>query len=430
MTTTPSTRTTLTAHYDLVTPAFMGDGDGKSSFAIRPPSIKGLLRFWWRAAAWARFRASAETDAAALRALHAREAHLFGQAAHEGGGGQGVFLLDVEQDNFEPLSDKRGRGIAAARYLPYLLGQGLWGAPEHLKKDPLREGSFSVHCTIKRGVPVEDTREIARALWFFGAFGGIGARTRRGWGSVSLSAPVSLADKPFEAFTPISRCEDFADAVAGMLPDRSKALLPPFSAFSALTRSDISVVSKVNASALDLLNEVGEQLLRYRSNGRRTQSDAVHRVFEIKAEKTFCGDRKILAAVSNCQGPVTMQRRSVFGLPHNAYLANMEEEEHKKKRQIAVDALIGGDKLRRASPLFIHVHKLADERRCGVIQTLFEATFLPKNATVRMKDTRSGPEGEFRVTPTEDWAVITNYLDRERFKDAKRVLEPLKEPLK
>ena len=125
--------TVLKAQFELVTPAFLGDGgQNTAATTLRPPSIKGALRFWWRAAAWPSFRAKSEaTKDSALHKLHSRECDLFGTAAHEGGGRQGVFLLDIIDSNVKPLNPERREAIAVGssvqyRSLQYLLGQGLW----------------------------------------------------------------------------------------------------------------------------------------------------------------------------------------------------------------------------------------------------------------------------------------------------------------
>ena len=65
---------TLTAEFKIVTPMFIGGADQSPSDGIRPPSVKGALRFWWRALNWGKFReAPGADDAAALRALHEEE---------------------------------------------------------------------------------------------------------------------------------------------------------------------------------------------------------------------------------------------------------------------------------------------------------------------------------------------------------------------
>jgi len=76
---------TLCATYSIVTPMFLGDAE-QTAKAFRPTALKGCLRFWWRATRWGRIRNEHGSDRDALRALHAREARLFGSAAGDGSG--------------------------------------------------------------------------------------------------------------------------------------------------------------------------------------------------------------------------------------------------------------------------------------------------------------------------------------------------------
>ena len=86
---------TLEIKFQIITPLFLGGSDQQAD-GIRPSSIKGALRFWWRALNWARCLQQRDGDEVqALRHLHAEEARLFGIAASENGGGQGVFLMQV-----------------------------------------------------------------------------------------------------------------------------------------------------------------------------------------------------------------------------------------------------------------------------------------------------------------------------------------------
>lgn len=41
----------ITASYRIVTPMFIGDAKQEAS-GISPTSVKGALRFWWRALNW------------------------------------------------------------------------------------------------------------------------------------------------------------------------------------------------------------------------------------------------------------------------------------------------------------------------------------------------------------------------------------------
>ena len=40
---------TITFNCRFITPAFLGGANPKGTPELRPPTIKGALRFWWRA---------------------------------------------------------------------------------------------------------------------------------------------------------------------------------------------------------------------------------------------------------------------------------------------------------------------------------------------------------------------------------------------
>ncbi|PCH54243.1 MAG: type III-B CRISPR module RAMP protein Cmr1 [Flavobacteriaceae bacterium] len=80
---------TIETTYRIVTPMFIGGADQDPSDGIRPPSFKGALRFWWRALHWGNFlQKENNNEEAALKALHQKEGELFGRAAKMVGGEQ------------------------------------------------------------------------------------------------------------------------------------------------------------------------------------------------------------------------------------------------------------------------------------------------------------------------------------------------------
>jgi CRISPR-associated protein Cmr1 len=85
----------VAATFEVTTPLFLGDVDPASSVELRAPSIKGALRFWWRALAWSRHGGD-------LDSIRSEEARLFGVAGQEGSAGKGAagqasFILRVHQ---------------------------------------------------------------------------------------------------------------------------------------------------------------------------------------------------------------------------------------------------------------------------------------------------------------------------------------------
>lgn len=95
----------IEATYRIVTPMFIGDANQQAT-GITAASIKGALRFWWRALNWGRVREECENDVEALKTLHEEEAELFGSSAYDNkqrrkegkqSVGQSKVLLHVKQ---------------------------------------------------------------------------------------------------------------------------------------------------------------------------------------------------------------------------------------------------------------------------------------------------------------------------------------------
>jgi CRISPR-associated protein Cmr1 len=115
---------TLTATFQVVTPLFLGGADGQAE-GFRLASLKGTLRWWWRALHYADFMREAQgSRGRALAELHRSEARLFGSADE----GQAAFLMRLESPLAAPtilaagalLKDGGGRVAGSgACYLGY-----------------------------------------------------------------------------------------------------------------------------------------------------------------------------------------------------------------------------------------------------------------------------------------------------------------------
>ena len=230
---------TLTATYRIVTPLFIGDAD-RDAEEITPASVKGALRFWWRALNWGKFRnKEGATDESALRKLHAAEAELFGAAADDKipSRGQGKFLLRVIPPKKWHHMDKAWpHATSDSGYL----GQGLWESGKHEKgnhqphRTALNEGQDFGLELVFRPAPTDvlaETQRIMRdVLTLWGLVGGLGSRTRRGFGSVQL---LTLETTPLNLPT----IGDWFTELTGILSRYPVArTYPPYSAFNVHTR--------------------------------------------------------------------------------------------------------------------------------------------------------------------------------------------------
>lgn len=205
---------TFTATFRIVTPMFLGGADPFHEAEIRTPSIKGALRFWWRAFMWGRVGTTKE--------LHQREAELFGSNDE----GQSLFLMRLEatfteanivQENWSPASWQRYTGYG-------LRDKDVNGVKQNRRF--LNAGrEFTVHFRLRR-CGEEQKSQIIAATQLFGLLGGLGSRSRKGWGSVTLT---EMGETAWE-------CPATADSwkkIIHYLTGGSASATAPYTAFTA-----------------------------------------------------------------------------------------------------------------------------------------------------------------------------------------------------
>lgn len=172
------------------TPLFSGDTAGPDTGAIiRPPSIRGVLRYWYRAIA-AGYTLHSMAD---LPDLAAGETAVFGSTATPSPIRLRVTPPDTPAQKAGTLPDwatQTENGFSGARYL---LGQGLCTGG---KTSTLTRPHLPVDTQFELKVAFPDdsciTQRFMLALWAWLTYGGLGARTRRGFGRLSCIATHNL----------------------------------------------------------------------------------------------------------------------------------------------------------------------------------------------------------------------------------------------
>jgi CRISPR-associated protein Cmr1 len=150
---------------------------------IRAATIRGHLRFWWRALNGHVYQSSGE--------LYAREAALWGRAAADEGGRSAVELrLVIEQAGKLDSSEIRLYPSRAGSATPG--AYALWPAREEKRENrptaPRR--TPGTRFLLALTVPSADIKQAEDAVRAWLLFGGYGSRTRRGLGSFRvLDAP-------------------------------------------------------------------------------------------------------------------------------------------------------------------------------------------------------------------------------------------------
>ena len=370
---------TIEATFRVVTPMFMS-GAEQTKAELRLPSIKGALRFWWRALAWERHGGN-------LDKIREEENRLFGSTD----AGQAAVLMRLEA---EKLPQQKGPNkvelglerLGGARYLGYGVIESSNNREKETQKGELLRAclpapfTFTLVCYFKPGTPSQFKGEVVKAIKILGLIGALGSKAHKGYGSVNL---INLnGAEPWHS--PRDK-EELARLVKEVLSTSlSSKDLPEYTAFSKACR--VSVV-EMGRDPLKLLNSVGAALQKYR----------------MELDDKVVGDYIKGGEISE------HPKRALFGLPHNYFFRQVA-----RRRDVKIDVNSTNEKHnRRASPLFIHIHELG-RGQCAAIVAVIPAKFLPGEEQIRLEDVS---ENGRRLEPqefsqeTNDFQVLHDFLD-------------------
>ncbi len=373
--------TRIRVGYGLVTPAFIAGAKPTSKAELRIPSIKGALRFWWRACAGINN----------VKDLRQREAQLFGSAS----GGQSRLRIAWAKEPIRWVWDKgttlekwnkRGRSLYGTAYLGY----GVINAQkQELTRPCIRSCSLSLDMRLvhdRNSYAQSGAAELAglvRSIMALGLLGGIGSKSRKGFGSLVLEE-LTIEGATGDLLTS-ELCRNLSlikvggrsatwtwqpPVNVGQLAGRIRALYPPSSVtregkspplpeWTALSPySSHHLVPMQRGGAIEAVDTIGAELVRYRSWGKNGKIlDGQPR------EGNFKDDHDLAKDTITGRHP----RRVVFGLPHNY-----------PRDKFTVSGPNGGRQRidRRASPLLLHVHWLGDKP--VIVVSFLPARFLPR----------------------------------------------------
>ncbi len=356
----------LSVNMKLASPAFVGGAD-QSKAELRVASLRGLLRFWWRAI----------QPPMTLTELREKESKLFGSTDT----GQSRFLARITEDKTRPLPTgtrvDNGVGYLGYGIAEYKTRQGVQTVRDALDAG----GDFTLQFLFKKGCEASKD-ELLDALWCLTHLGGIGSRSRRGFGS-AMVASVEGADFPDLPRSPEELKERIEEKFHNLrVGDREH--LPDY---TALSRHTAVVVWPLRATSWQqALNSVGQELSTFRS------SQAEH--------PNFLDDRDLISAYAfGGAAPDRSPERAAFGLPHNYFF-----------KQTRTQVNVAGaehDRHRRASPLFIHLHELGGGGLAAVL-SLIPARFLPKDEEVKIGP--AGRQPSHNVPPPQDFTPVRDFL--------------------
>lgn len=164
---------TQVREYRLITPLFGGGvtaGEIDPVTPIRGSEVRGQLRFWWRACRGGQFEGN-------LQKMKEAEDALWGKAYKKGEGTvKQELLVQISVGISQAGKPKRPSDRDIPAYAAF---------PMQTEPKDLREGIVFI---LTISFPKEKHVDVEAALWAWETFGGIGARTRRGFGSLRCTS--------------------------------------------------------------------------------------------------------------------------------------------------------------------------------------------------------------------------------------------------
>ncbi len=358
----------MKAHLRLLTPAFIGSArpwEVDPFLPFRPSSVRGVLRSWFRVAMAAILRprsTNPDDQQRMIDELRRIESLIFGDTERRS-------RVDVRPPQGGKMEDYKGRCPDPTRQpgLCYL-GYGLFeekgpreGKPQAVltKKDDPIIVEFSL-----RGPELAGLEELLGAtLWLWVHFGGIGARSRRGFGSLAL-CPGS--EFPWSAQSPnqpaldrqalldrlMEGLDHVTDVYRRFLSQHSRHSLDigdPHPSLRTLDGIETLRTLPLRFSTPDeALERTGRLFRDFRSTLRRNAlgMPPLSDYFEVKA------------SLRPGAPPPRLVQRAAFGLPLPFFFRSLQN---------AKTNFVLGQKGRMPSPLHMRVHALAGENDYAMV---------------------------------------------------------------
>ncbi|MCK6524490.1 hypothetical protein L6R49_24045 [Myxococcota bacterium] len=320
----------------LNTPAWLGGARSRevdADLPLRPAAVRGALRHWLRLAL-GEVLGGGESDTArrlALADLRRLETELFGAVGSGGAQGARVLLKPPKGGRVLEMDDskvpRQGTGLRYMSYGMFDKGRDAPPVVTGLVTDDPRDGERPIGLTVGLHVRSGDTEPqrsalrgaLGAVLWLWGNLGGIGARSRRGWGGVEL-LPEGELPKEWEGLFPAERPASRGAALNALNQglDRAVQKIKTFAlAFNARpaprplpelrTTAGIQALRAIpeeHGSGRDALEHAGTMFARFRGTLLRTQ----------RQQRPLDDYFTMRGAIESAQinGPIL---RAAFGLP-------------------------------------------------------------------------------------------------------------------
>jgi CRISPR-associated protein Cmr1 len=399
----------LQVNLTAVTPLFIGGAEPNKYGELRPPSFKGLLRYWYRA-----------ID----HNYRDHEKKYFGSTDK----GQSPCLLQVHQwtegrDRWEGWREKsrvgryhrppfpEGKGRDAINGIAYLGYSLALGANDRRAIPP--DTVFNINI-IQRPCEEEDMQKIRRAwlagLWLLVHIGGIGSRSRRGLGSLKIEewggwaecAELPLACHEAKPENWVDSMYDGLKKLREWFPNREPEKI---SHTVVNSKARFLIMTEPFQDWEKALHEAGTRLQTFRRRSDPDYSDVKAHLAK-QHETELRRDHKLPSDVVPTYlstGPT----RAGFGLPLSFRYQSLTYTDQRGRRRSPQITFVGIKHERMASPLFIRIVQL--DKSFYPVFVYLTAPFLSSNERIKSLDKR-------QPTPPWEWhskasGIVHEFLD-------------------
>jgi len=370
---------------EVLTPLFLGGAEAREAPELRAPSLRGAMRYWYRALLGG--------SLLTLAALHEAESELFGKA--EGGGALATRLRLKGEMRSQTYDRDRAIRTPQGDYLPTGKDYLLWsmystGRPGTSRYQPPRqyvEPGAKFDFILSAKLDEEILKKGEAAFWLLANLGAIGARANRGAGSFQAVNPKAAV--PFRIAASVENLQSYLHAGIRACLDQVGVNWRAFSGDETAEYDilhpdfcEIYIVAdtlKGWDSYRAALEGLGSRLRDYRTHARtrgigKSDHDAVLQWFE-----------------RGGKGPLL--KRPVFGLPIP----------FRYSEGGPADVILHEEGDRRGSPLHMRLTRLTNGHYVGIL-TLFKSRFLPDGAKLKLQ------ERKWTAHPPPDYAVIQDFI--------------------
>jgi CRISPR-associated protein Cmr1 len=387
----------LDLHLQTVTPTAIGGADLQPE--VRPPSFRGMLRYWLRLLLGGVLGED-------LSAIGSVENAVFGSTQQKSS--FAVRTLDFPGTGPIPVERAEVPGVG-------YLWHAIYQAQRHVI---LPQERFRLRLqTLPMVRPAVEVRGrqldtellwqlLVAASWLMVRLGGVGRRARRGAGNLSFYAaspgwPQGLPLPLLQATTPRALADELATTltqlrgVFGWSPVKAISALPAFNLLHPEV-CDFYVLDRVYATWQEALNEIGEAFQGFR---RRQPEDY----------------ETVKGVLTRAARTATGLKRAILGLPIGFFFSSLYRDltaqgVPSQEARRRASAMVGPRRgVGRGSPLWFRIERLAGPTPGYVVQMhLFRSRFLPENTMMLRPQDRSLRPVEMR-TP-RDFAYVEEWF--------------------